>query len=446
MTHHPTFSTLVEYLKTNLMKSLSYIFCLLLTTVSVSQTPSILKSPVLTEADAKEVGMSPERLSKIDAMIAEEVNNGSIPGAVALIARKGKIVFHKSYGMANVDEKIPLKKDAIFRIASQSKAITSTAVMMLWEEGKFQLDDHISEYIPEFGEAHILDTFNENDSTFTTKPAENQITIRDLLTHTSGIGYGVIDKDERFKKIYAKAGVTDLFTTENVTIAESVRQLAKLPLHHEPGEAYTYSEGLDVLGYFIEVVSGKPFDEFLRTRIFDPLKMDDTWFYLPKDKQNRLVTVQQKENEKWSKYPVTFYDTDYPIKGAKTFFSGGAGLSSTAKDYATFLQMYLNEGELNGVRLLSRTTVRSILGNQIGTIWNGPKHYGLAFSLVNDKGEILGGLGSTGTFEWGGYFNTQYFADPKEEVIGILMKQTQGPISDETSWKFKQMLFASIDD
>ena len=428
------------------MKSLSYIFCLLLTTVSVSQTPSILKSPVLTEADAKEVGMSPERLSKIDAMIAEEVKNGSIPGAVALIARKGKIVFHKSYGMANVDEKIPLKKDAIFRIASQSKAITSTAVMMLWEEGKFQLDDHISKYIPEFGEAHILDTFNENDSTYTTKTAENQITIRDLLTHTSGIGYGVIDKDERFKKIYAKAGVTDLFTTENVTIAESVRLLAKLPLHHEPGEAYTYSEGLDVLGYFVEVVSGKPFDEFLRTRIFDPLKMDDTWFYLPKDKQSRLVTVQQKENEKWSKYPVTFYDTDYPIKGAKTFFSGGAGLSSTAKDYATFLQMYLNEGELNGVRLLSRTTVRSILGNQIGTIWNGPKHYGLAFSLVNENGEILGGLGSTGTFEWGGYFNTQYFADPKEEVIGILMKQTQGPISDETSWKFKQMLFASIDD
>tara|TARA_R110001592_G_scaffold32216_4_gene112999 strand:- start:12153 stop:13439 length:1287 start_codon:yes stop_codon:yes gene_type:complete len=428
------------------MKSIIRLFCLLFTIISISQTPSTLKSPVLAEADAKDVGMSTERLSKIDAMISEEVTKGNIPGAVALIARNGKIVFHKAYGMANNGAKISMEKDGVFRIASQTKAITSTAVMMLWEEGKFQLDDNISKYIPEFSEAQILDTYNEADGTYTTKPAENQITIRDLLTHTSGIGYGVIDGDERFKKIYAKAGITDLFTTEKITIAESVKKLAKLPLHHEPGEAFTYSEGLDVLGYFIEVVSGIPFDEFLKTRIFEPLNMKDTWFYQPKENYNRLVAVQKKENEKWIKYPVTFYDTDYPIKGAKTFFSGGAGLSSTAKDYATFLQMYLNEGELNGVRLLSRTTVRSILGNQIGAIWDGPKHHGLAFSVVNEKGEISGGLGSEGTFEWGGYFNTQYFADPKEKVIGILMKQTQGPVDDSTGWKFKQMLFSSIDD
>jgi CubicO group peptidase (beta-lactamase class C family) len=348
--------------------------------------------------------------------------------------------------MANSEKNIPLKKDAIFRIASQTKAITSTAVMMLWEEGKFQLDDPISKYIPEFGEAQILDTFNETDSTYTSKVAKNQITIRDLLTHTSGIGYGVIDGDERFKKIYAKAGITDLFTTEKTTIKESVQKLAKLPLHHEPGEAFTYSEGLDALGYFVEKISGIPFDEFLRTRIFNPLEMNDTWFYLPSEKHDRLVAVQKKENNKWVKYPITFYDTDYPIKGAKTFFSGGAGLSSTAKDYAKFLQMYLNNGELNGIRLLSRTTVTSILGNQIGTIWDGPKHHGLAFSVVNEKGEIEGGLGSTGTFEWGGYFNTQYFADPKEKVIGIIMKQTQGPVEDATGWKFKQMLFSAINN
>lgn len=390
--------------------------------------------------------MSPERLAKIDKMLSEEVNSGTIPGTVALIARNGKIVFHNAYGMADNQAKKQLEKDAIFRIASQTKAITSTAVMMLWEEGKFQLDDPISKYIPEFGEAQIIDTFNEADSTYTTKPAENQVTIRDLITHTSGLGYGMIDGDERFRKIYVKTGITDLFTTEKITIAESVKKLATLPLHHEPGEAFTYSEGLDVLGYFIEVISGQPLDEYFRTHIFDPLGMSDTWFYLPKEKQKRLVTVQKKEDGKWVKYPVTFYDTDYPVKGAKSFFSGGAGLSSTAKDYATFLQMYLNEGELNGIRLLSRTTVRSILGNQIGTIWDGPQHHGLAFSLVNEKGEIKGGLGSKGTFQWGGYFNTQYFADPKEGVIGILMKQTQGPVDDRTTWKFKQMLYGSIDD
>ena len=192
---------------------------------------------------------------------------------------------------------------------------------------------------------------------------------------------GMIDADKRFKKIYHDAGVTDLFTTENISIEESVKKLAKLPLHHNPGEKFTYSEGLDVLGYFIEIMSGMPFDEFLRTRILDPLGMSDTWFYLPETKQNRLVSVQTKKENKWVNFPVTFYDPDYPVKGAKRFFSGGAGLSSTAKDYATFLQMYLNNGELNGVRILSRTTVQMMLANQIGTIWEGDDaHFWTGFS------------------------------------------------------------------
>jgi CubicO group peptidase (beta-lactamase class C family) len=218
-------------------------------------------------------------------------------------------------------------------------------------------------------------------------------------------------------------------------------------LHHNPGEKFTYSEGLDVLGYFIEIVSGMPFDEFLRKRLFDPLGMDDSWFYLPNSKSDRLVTVQKKENGKWVKYPVTFYDTDYPIKGARKFFSGGAGLSSTALDYATFLQMYLNGGELNGVRILSRTTIQSMMGNQTGDLFGGDvEYYGLAFGVVTPAGQDKGGVGSTGTFDWGGYFNTQYFADPKEQVIGILMKQTQGPVNDETGWKFRQLVGQAIDD
>jgi CubicO group peptidase (beta-lactamase class C family) len=226
-----------------------------------------------------------------------------------------------------------------------------------------------------------------------------------------------------------------------------LKSLAKLPLHHNPGEKYTYSEGLDVLGYFIEVVSGMPFDEFLKTRIFDPLGMNDTRFYFPEDRESRLVAVQQKVNGKWEKYPVTFYDTDYPVKGAKTFFSGGAGLSSTVKDYATFLQMYLNGGEYNGVRLLSRTTLQSIMGNQTGTLFGGPERfYGLAFGVLSTEGQDKGGQGSTGTFDWGGYFNTSYFADPKENVIGLIFKQTQGPVNDETGWKFRQLVFQSIDD
>ncbi len=427
-------------------KLITLVFALVLT-ATFAQSSQTQKTGALTKVSPETVGISSERLNRIDAMLQKAVDDKQVPGIVALIARNGKIVFEKAYGMANNESKKAMTTDAIFRIASQSKAITATAVMMLWEEGKFQLDDPISKYIPEFGEALILDTFNEQDSTYTTLPAKDQITIRDLMTHTSGLGYGVIDGDERFKKIYAKAGITDLFTTKNIRIGESVRKLAKLPIHQNPGEKFTYSEGLDVLGYFIEIISGMPFDQFLRTRIFDPLGMNDTWFYLPKEKQDRLVAVQQQVNSEWKNYPVTFYDTDYPKKGAMQFFSGGAGLSSTAKDYATFLQMYLNDGELNGIRLLSRTTVQSILANQIGTIWaDGPKDYGLAFSILNQKGQDMGGQGSVGTFDWGGYFNTQYFADPEEQIIGILMKQTQGDTGDQTSWKFRQMVFTTVDD
>lgn len=423
------------------MKILLSFFVLFFSVAILAQDNSML-----LEAAPESTGISIDRLNKIDAMLQSAVKENQIPGVVALIARNGKIVYHQAYGAAN-EKGEQLDKGSIFRIASQTKAITSTAVMMLWEEGKFRLDDPISKYIPEFEAAQILDTFNEADSTYTTKPAEDQITIRDLITHTSGLGYGVIDGDAHFKKIYAKAGITDLFTTENISIEESVKKLAKLPLHHNPGEKFTYSEGLDVLGYFIEVVSGIPFDEFLRKRIFDPLGMNDTWFYLPKEKHDRLVAVQHQKEAKWKNYPITFYDTDYPKKGAKRFFSGGAGLSSTAKDYATFLQMYLNEGNYNGTRILSRTSVQSIMGNQTGKKFGeGGKHYGLAFGVVTEEGQDAGGEGSEGTFDWGGYFNTQYFADPKENIIGVLMKQTQGNTEDQTGWKFRQMVFSAIDD
>ena len=422
------------------MKNL-YLFLLLIVCTAAAQEPTTLE-PASPDAS----GMSATRLGRIDAMLQQSVAAGDIPGVVALIARHGKIVYNKAYGHADTQAGKALQTDAIFRIASQSKAITSTAVMMLWEEGEFRLDDPISKYIPEFSEARVLETFNEADSSYTTRPADKPISIRHLLTHTSGLGYGVIDGDERFKKIYHKAGITDLFTTEDIPIAESVKKLAKLPLHHDPGAKFTYSEGLDVLGYFVEIISGMPFDQFLRTRIFEPLGMNDTWFYMPQDKHSRLVKVQQKEDGKWKPYPITFYDPDYPIKGAKRFFSGGAGLSSTAADYAKFLQMYLNGGNFNGQRLLSITTVNSIMGNQIGDLWKGDKHYGLAFGVVTEEGEDQGGHGSEGTFDWGGYFNTQYFADPETGIIGVLMKQTQGDTNDQTGWKFRQMVFAAVND
>lgn len=414
---------------------------------SAAQTPSAKHSPPLAEARPISVGVSPERLARIEAMCEKAVADGAVPGVVALVARHGKIVFHQAFGFADNAARRELRRDDIFRIASQSKAITATAVMMLWEEGRFRLDDPIANFIPEFRDAQVLKTYNDTDGTWTGEPARTPITIRHLLTHTSGIGYGVIDGDERFRKLYAKAGITDLFTTEPVSIGESVRKLANLPLHHHPGERFTYSEGLDVLGYFIEIVSGLTFDQFLRQRLFEPLGMHDTGFYLPEEKAGRLVAVQKPENGQWVRYPVTFYDPDYPIKGAKRFYSGGAGLCSTAKDYATFLQMYLNGGELNGGRILSRTTIDTLMRNQVGDLFGGgDKVYGLAFGVLTDRGQAKGGEGSAGTFDWGGYFNTQYFADPKEQLIGVLMKQTQGTTSDNTGWQFRLLVGQCVDD
>ena len=428
-----------------MIKHLLVILFTLFSIALLGQTKSILVSPPLKEGPVSSVGMSEERLERIESMCNEVINKGYLPGLVALVARKGTIVYYKAFGIADESGRI-MQRDDIFRIASQTKAITSTAVMMLWEEGKFRLDDPISKYIPEFKNPQVLDTLYA-DGTYQTEPADKEITIRHLLTHTSGIGYGVIDGDDRFKKIYEKAGVTDLYSTEDITIEESIKKLAKLPLHHNPGEKFTYSEGLDVLGYFIEIISGMPFDEFLRNRLFDPLGMDDTWFYIPESKHNRLVSVLYKKNNDWKNYPVTFYDPDYPIKGARRFFSGGAGLSSTVKDYATFLQMYLNMGELNGVRLLSRTTVQFMMANQIGDLFgDSGAYYGLAFGVLDQKGQDMGGRGSIGTFDWGGYFNTQYFADPEEQIIGILFKQTQGDVFDETGWKFRQLVGQSVDD
>jgi CubicO group peptidase (beta-lactamase class C family) len=425
------------------------LFLVMSTSSLIAQTISTQKSPLLSDAQPESVGMSSDRLKRLDAFLQKSVDQKEIPGAVAIICRNGKIIYHKAFGSADNTGGRAMKTDDIFRIASMSKAITSTAVMMLWEQGLFQLDDPISKYIPEFKNPSVLDSLNMSDTTYTAKPAGKEITIRHLLTHTSGLGYGVIDGDARFRAMYKKAGIVDLFTTEPVKISDNIRKLAQLPLHHVPGEKFVYSEGLDVLGYFIEIISGMPFDVYLKTHIFDPLSMTDTYFYLPDSKASRLVKIQTKTGDNWTNFTDNFYDPDYPIKGAKTFFSGGAGLSSTAKDYATFLQMYLDNGELNGKRLLSRKTIESIMMNQIGVLLGGEKaeqNHGLAFGVVTAKGAAKGGTGSEGTFTWGGYFNTNYFADPQEKIIGVIMKQTQKINDDNNSGKFRALIMQAVDN
>ncbi len=280
---------------------------------------------------------------------------GYIPGAVALIVRNGKIVYEKSFGFSDLETKTPLRNDHIFRIASQSKGITSLAVMMLWEEGKFLLDEPVSKYIPEFKNPRVLVTFNEKDSSYTSTPAKSEITIRQLLTHSSGISYAAIGSKE-FNAIYAKAGVPSGIGIgySNAVLGDKIKILAQLPLQQNPGEQWTYGLNTDVLGYLIEVLSGLSFDDYLHQRIFKPLGMNDTYFYLPKEKHNRLVTLYENKNDKLTKSGRVFdnVDPNYPNSAGK-YFSGGAGLSSTIEDYAKFLQLFLNKGEYNGCGCLA---------------------------------------------------------------------------------------------
>lgn len=394
-------------------------------------------------ANPREAGFSTERLAHIDRLLEESVKSQQIPGAVALIVRNGKIVYFKSFGYSDIVKKSALKKDDIFRIASQSKAITSLAVMMLWEEGRFLLDEPVSKYIPEFKNPKVLKSFNKNDSSFTTEPAVREITIRHLLTHSSGIDYAVIGSPE-FKAIYAKAGIPSGIGNDADVIGNRMKLLGTMPLKHQPGEQWTYGLNTDVLGYLVEIWSGMTFDKFLKTRIFDPLGMKDTYFYLPKDKHDRLVALHGNKDGKVFKMNESAYDAsiaDYP-KLEGTYFSGGAGLSSTAEDYAKFLQLFLNMGEFNGARLLGRKTVELMLIDQLPSL---EAEFGLGFGLETVSNDYRSAV-SKGTFSWGGAFSTQYWADPKENLIGILYTNIYNNPHGSISEKFKVLTYQAISD
>lgn len=389
------------------------------------------------------IGISAQRLSRIDGMIEEFVKNERTPGAVAMIVRDGKIVYHKAFGYSDVEKKTTLKKDDIFRIASQSKAITSLAVMMLWEEGKFLLDEPVSKYISEFKSPKVLKSFQAEDSTFTTEPARGEITIRHLLTHTSGIDYAVIGSTE-LKAIYAKHGVPSGIGNDREVLGDKMKILGTMPLKHHPGDRWTYGLNHDVLGYLVEIWSGVSFDKFLRTRIFDPLGMKDTYFYLPNEKHDRLVALhsyQEGKPVKMKEAPFDAMNPDYPTLNG-TYFSGGAGLSSTTEDYAKFLQLFLNKGEYNGARLLSRKTVDLMLTEQFPTL---NINYGLAFGLETEENDHRS-IFSPGSFSWGGAFATTYWADPKERLIGVLYTNVYGNPYWQLSEKFKVLTYQSISD
>ena len=376
----------------------------------------------------EEAGMSTERLQRIHQAMERHIEAGEISGAVTLVARHGKIVHFQAHGLMDLDTGTPMMPDAIFRIASMTKPVTGVAVMMMLEEGRIRLNDPVSKFIPEFKDTKVAllrpsitpvpPSQQSGDPDFYLVPASREITIRDLLTHTSGLISGGIGAREA-----AKLNLK----TPTDTLATYVPKLGSVALDFQPGTQWAYSgaAGPEVLGRIVEIVSGEPYDQFLRTRIFEPLGMKDTFFYPPDDRRPRLVTLYGKSPNGLVK------SANQDGFSSKTFFGAGGSLMSTAEDYLQFAQMLLDGGKLNGKVLLSPRTVQLMASNHVGEMFNGklgrPAHgmgYGLLVGVVEDS--VASGLRvSTGSFGWDGAYGTQAWIDPAEKMVTIVMIQTQ---------------------
>ena len=355
--------------RTNVFRSsvLFFAFLALCCTASAQELPKVLP---------QEAGLSADKLQRIDALFNEAVAKKQIAGAVVLLARQGKVGYLQGIGVQDAEAKTPMTPGTIFRIASMTKPVTSVAAMMLVDRGALKLDDPISKYVPEFKVAKVLVPDKAADpGKYTAVAAERPITVHHLLTHTSGLTYGFFGKPY-LGDLYRNAGVSDGLIQTEGTIGDNVKRLAKLPLLHQPGSAWEYGLSSDVLGRVIEVASGKDLDTFFREEIFRPLKMTDTYFFLPAEKKDRFAALYAPNEDKTivrvgegpMKAGALLYSASFHYQGPRTFFSGGAGLVSTASDYARFLQMLLNGGELDDIRLLKAETVAKITANQIGTL------------------------------------------------------------------------------
>lgn len=425
------------------MKKLLLVFLVVSALITAASAQKI--APLTTPEAA---GFSSERLKRLDREMNDWAQKEWMQGGAALIIRNGKVAYYKAVGYNDLETKKLMQKEDIFRIASQTKAITSVAMMILFEEGKFLLDDAVSKYIPAFKKQQVLDKFNPADTTYTTVPSKSEITIRQLFTHTSGLGYAQIGSKEA-NAIYAKHNLTAGIGIQNDNLLDAMNRLGKLPLMHQPGEKWTYGLNSDLLGCLVEVISGMTLNDFFRTRIFEPLGMKDTYFQVPQEKAGRLVNLYKEDStghlvkagSNMLNGPVS---TDYPLRKS-TYYSGGAGLSSTIFDYGIFLQMLLNNGVYNGKRILSRNSVRLMTMNQVGDLSRGDDKFGLGFQLISEKGSARTPA-QEGTYSWGGAFATSYWVDPKEKIVMLFYRQLQGGTHGDVVEKFRALTYQAIND
>ena len=390
------------------------------------------------------VGMSAERLNRISATLQQYVDKGRTAGVVTIVVRRGRVVHLEALGKRDVESNAPMQTDTIFRIASMSKAITSLATMILLEEGRLLLSDPVSKFIPSFAKTTVFvppPTGAVASTPVSVVPAKRPITIRDLLTHTAGIGYGAGPVETQYKAANVHMWY---FADKAEPIATTIDRLAALPFDAQPGERFVYGFNTDVLGVVVEKASGMSLDEFLRTRIFEPLRMVDTSFYLPAEKRNRLATVYSIVEGKLVRAPEAGMGQGAYVGGPRQSFSGGAGLLSTASDYARFLQMIVNGGELDGVRLVGPKTIELMSSSHTGTLFNeGRTGFGLGFEVVEHVGRS-GEHGSVGLLSWGGAYHTDFWADPKEQVVAVLMTQLLPAGGSDMHGKFRALVYQSV--
>ncbi|MDW3651524.1 MAG: serine hydrolase domain-containing protein [Bacteroidia bacterium] len=410
--------------------------------ISCKTTPETVARYEIPASNPDEASMDAAMFAKMDSVSQALVDEGKLPGIEAMVIRGGKIVHNSRIGFEDLEKKQPLREGQIFRMASMTKPVTAVAAMILYQEGKFKLDDPVSKYIPEFANTQVLDSLNPEDYSRTTVPANRELTVRNLLTHSSGLGYGFVQPEAGI--MYAQAGVNDAWSLEPFVLADKMKTLAGLPLLHQPGEKWTYGLGIDMTGYLVEVLSGMPLDQFMQERIFDPLGMDDTGFYLEDSYRDRMLPVisyseegglgnavksdqiaRQGVKALYPDFTEAQIDSagellmNFAVNGAKTYFSGGGGLCGTTENYARFALMLTNGGELNGVRILNDTTVQRMCANN--TSHDFP--YGLGVS-ISPTPEHATYPEKDGAFGWGGYFKTRYWSDPSEDLTVLLMTQS----------------------
>ena len=405
--------------------------------------PTFLQAQVI-QTNTKSNSVNYERLAKIDGIVNNYIAKNWLTGAVSIVIKDNQVVQYKGYGYADAASKKPMKNDAIFRIMSQTKAITSVGIMILYEQGKLLLDEPISGFIPEFKNPVVLDKFNDADTTYTTVPAKREITFRDLLTHTSGLDYADIGSS-KVQAIYTKNNIPSGLGYFDANLVERMSALGKLPLSFQPGEKWQYGLNSDLLGALIEIISGENLEDFLSKNIFQPLGMKDTYFNVPASKANRLATVYTEDSLnhiiKWS-HTFRHIDPDYPTM-KKRYFSGGAGLSSTAFDYAVFLQMLLNGGKYNGHQILSKRTVEMMTSGQLKDGMFGDDNFGLGFEITSEKSEARGPR-YAGCFAWRGYYGTTYWADPKAHLVCLFMTQQSPNSHGDVETKFESIVYSSL--